>query len=660
MTPQLISHDEINRIRDAARDRPTLELELLAEICRANVLTAIKLAGSGHIGSSLSALDIVVVLHYRIMNTIALGHGNPDRDVFISSKGHDVPGLYSVLHSAGVIPDDMLRRLRRHGGLDGHPDVSTFGIEANSGSLGMGVSKGKGIAWAKSHLRRGGQVYVLTGDGELQEGQNFEAFQSAAHHGVGNLNVIVDHNKIQSDKAVDEIIDLGRLEDKLVAFGWRVARCDGHDFEALVDVLRKLRRDTSRPKILIADTIKGRGVSFMEHPRSLRESNGVYAWHSGAPDDSTYASAWGEVIDRLNRRLAKAGVAPVFPTVESSRPAGYRPGDEPLAIGEPASGSSLGPSRGSGSGETIASAFGAELLAIAERRHDVVVLDGDLAADCQVRPFERLFPERFIENGIAEQDMVSTAGGLARHGLLPVVNSFASFLVSRANEQIYNNATEGSKIIYACHFAGLTPAAPGKSHQSVRDISLLGAIPNLIIVQPCTPDQSRAVLRFCIDEIVESCAIRLTIGPAPGPIDHPDGDQVRFGCGTRLSEGSDALLFAYGPTMVYQALQAAMLLANRGFALGVIDLPWLNRVDDSWLDWIVSDTRLVAVVEDHSTVGGLGDHLLRKLSATDWLRTGRFEVLGVDSYPVFGTPAEVLSVHRLDARSLAERIEALV
>jgi transketolase len=643
-----------------SQEHPDLQLELVADICRANALAAIKLAGSGHIGSSLSALDIVVMLHYRIMNTLALGHGHPDRDVFFSSKGHDVPGLYAVLHSAGVIPDDLLRKLRRRGGLDGHPDVTTFGIEANSGSLGMGISKGKGIAWAKSYLGRGGEVFVLTGDGELQEGQNYEAFQSAAHLGLGTLNVIVDHNKVQSDKAVDEIVALGRLEDRLRAFGWRVARCDGHDFQALGRVFTAFRGDTSRPKILIADTIKGRGVSFMEHPRALRESDGVYPWHSGAPDDSTYASAWGEVIERLNRRLSETGTDPISPSVGVSTPARELRGKVQVAVGEPPSSRAPGPTRGPERGESVAEAFGAELLAIAKRRPDVVVLDGDLAADCHVRGFERLLPDRFIENGIAEQDMVSTAGGLARHGLLPVVNSFASFLVSRANEQIYNNATEGSKIIYACHFAGLTPAAPGKSHQSVRDISLLGAIPNLIVVQPSTPEQSRGLLRYCIDEASQSCAIRFTIGPPPRPIEHSGGDHIRFGRGTRLTDGCAALLFAYGPTMVAQALHAAEILADRGIGLGVVDLPWLNRIDDDWLRETVSETSLVSVVEDHSTVGGLGDRILRKLSAWDWARTGRFEIFGVDDYPVFGTPAEALSAHRLDGPSLAERVEALL
>ena len=153
----------------------------MADMCRFNCLSAVKKAGSGHLGSSFSAMDIVVFLLYEHLNSARVGFDDPDRDVYFSSKGHDVPGLYAVLNSLGIVPTEKLLRLRRSGGLDGHPNVRAPGIEANSGSLGMGISKGRGIAWAKRQLGRGGRVVVMVGDGELQEGQNFEALQGAAH-----------------------------------------------------------------------------------------------------------------------------------------------------------------------------------------------------------------------------------------------------------------------------------------------------------------------------------------------------------------------------------------------------------------------------------------------------------------------------------------------
>jgi transketolase len=411
------------------------DLALLADMCRTNALVAVKRAGSGHLGSSFSAMDVVVHLFFRELNTAELGFDHPDRDVYFSSKGHDVPGLYAVLHALGVLPPERLLKLRRLGGLDGHPDVGIPGIEANSGSLGMGISKGRGIAWAKRFLGRGGRVVVMTGDGELQEGQNFEGLQGAAAHAQGNLWVVVDRNELQSDKPTTEILPLGDLEAKLRTFGWHVASCDGHDHEQLAAAFAEFREGDDVPKVLVANTIKGKGVSFMEHPRALREGDGTYRWHAGAPDDASFARAHAELVDRVRARLPDLRLVSVDDIEERS-------------IGEPESGIAT---LTRVTDEYVATAYGEELLALADRHPELVVLDADLASDCRIRPFELAHPERFHESGIAEQDMVSAAAGMARHGLLPVVNSFAAFLASRANEQIYNQASEGTKVVYAMH-----------------------------------------------------------------------------------------------------------------------------------------------------------------------------------------------------------------
>jgi transketolase len=604
----------------------------MADLCRINTLSAVKLAGSGHLGSSFSAMDIAVWLYFHEMNTLEKGVNDPDRDVYLSSKGHDVPGLYSVLTAAEVLPESQLRRLRRLGGLDGHPEVHIAGIEFNTGSLGMGISKGRGVAWAKRQAREGGRVFVLTGDGELQEGQNYEALQNAVQHQLYNLHVIVDHNKFQTDKAVSDIIDLGDLEAKFRAFGWHVQRCDGHDFKALEAAFTKFKEVTDKPKALIADTLKGRGVSFME-PDHRAAKGSVYKWHSGAPDDASFVAAQKELVQRARERARDLGL-----------------GDLELATVEPEGGPGL-----RGKREYVADAYGEALVEIAASHPEVVVLDGDLAADCRVRGFESAYPDRFIENGIAEQDMVSMAGGLARSGFLPVVNSFASFLTARANEQIYNNATEGTKIIYACHYAGLIPAGPGKSHQSVRDISLLGALPNFTILQPCNAIEAGAVVRYCIEGTEGSSAIRLAIGPSPRRIQLPSDYVLTPGRGVALRHGRDAVLFAYGPVMLHEAVTASELLEARGFGLAVINMPWLNRADPEWLAGTVADFDTVYVLEDHSAVGGLADHL-RKSMPQNITGGLTFQTLAISAYPACGTPAEVLRHHRLDGASIAARI----
>jgi len=651
----LIPKAEFDRVR-AATLPPEIELPLLADMCRANALAAVKRAGSGHLGSSFSAMDVVTWLYFEEMNTLKIGHESPDRDVYFSSKGHDVPGLYSVLFAAGIIAREKFLKLRRFGGLDGHPDVQTAGIEANSGSLGMGISKGRGMAWAKRRLKRGGRVFVMLGDGELQEGQNYEALQAAVQQKISNLTVIVDSNKVQSDKPVDEIVSLGDLENKFRAFGWQAVACDGHDFASLRQALLEVKKIGDRPQVIIANTIKGRGVSFMEHPRALRDAGGYYKWHAGAPDDAAFTAAYTELVTRINAHLAGAGLAEV--NLETLEPLEAKFVAVPRnALGEPISqGREVAAKASSTSNEYVAEAYGKALVKAAETHPNLVVLDGDLAADCRVREFELAYPDRFIENGIAEQDMVSMAGGLARHGLLPVVNSFASFLAARANEQIYNNASERSKIIYACHYAGLIPAGPGKSHQSIRDISLLGALPNLTIIQPCNAQEATWAVDYCVDEAQESCVLRLNIGPSPRLIALPPDYQFKLGQGVSLTQGKDALLFAYGSVMLHEALVAAEILAAQGFGLQVVNLPWLNRINAQWLQTIVAPHQTIYVLEDHAPVGGLADQLLVTLNSQKILGARRFSRFAVEGYPACGTPTEALQYHRLDGDSLAKQI----
>jgi transketolase len=632
---RLIPENEFKRIRAANIDKYT-KLQILADMCRANTITTVKRAGSGHLGSSLSSLDIVASLYFAELNIAEMGISHPDRDIYFSSKGHDVPGHYAILYAMGLVSEDKFINLRRHGGTHGHPDLSIAGIEANSGSLGMGISKAKGMAWAKKAKGSGGRVMVMTGDGELQEGQIWESLQTATHQKVNNLIVIVDHNKFQSDKALKHIIDLGDLETKFKVFGWHAERCDGHDFAALEQVFAKLKGITDKPKVLIADTVKGKGISFMESPTESPDENFLYKWHAGAPDDDSFEAGYKELTESINSRLQSVGLealtSKVIETREKNR----------VKLKDTA--------------EKVVNAYGEALVELGADREDMIVLDADLSADCGLRLFENAFPQRFIESGIAEQDMVSTAGGLALQGLLPIVNSFGVFLASRANEQIYNNATEKTKIIYVCHYAGLIPAGPGKSHQSVRDISLFGALPNVITVEPANAIETKKALKWCVNEASQSCMMRLAISPSPRTIPFPDDYHFTFGQGTAVVDGQDAVLLAYGPVMLNEAMVAAEFLREQDLSLKVINLPWLNHIDPDWFEKTVADFETIFVLDNHSQFGGLGDQVLNTAQKSNGLRSKKYIKLALNEYPACGTPSEVLAYHKLDGNSIAATI----
>jgi transketolase len=604
--------------------KPMERAALFATCCRINALYMIAQAGSGHIGSSFSSLDIVSWLY--------LNELQPD-DLYFSSKGHDAPGLYAVLLGLGLIPFEQIHRLRRLGGLPGHPDVATPGIVTNTGPLGMGISKAKGMAFAHRAEGKTNRLFVLTGDGELQEGQIWESLAGAARHGLGELTVIVDHNKIQSDTWVRDVGDLGDLEAKFRVFGWKVARCDGHDLPALAAALRRLRRTRDLPKVLIADTVKGKGVSFMESS-AMKPGERFYRFHSGAPDDESYDRALQELIEQAAAQLS---------------------GHSPLQLE-----TRLRPDRPSAQGaQRLIPAYSRALLAEAERNPKLVALDADLELDCGLIAFRERFPERYVECGIAEQDMVSQAGGMALRGLLPVVHSFACFLSTRANEQIYNNATERTKIVYVGSLAGLLPSGPGHSHQSLRDISALASVPGLVLLEPSCEEEVAPAVEYCLRGTPESCYLRLVSIPCQVPYRLPTDYRLREGRGVALTEGDDAILFAYGPVLLAQACEASALLRKRGIGLTVINLPWLNRVDDSWLRDAVGQCGHLFTLDDHYVAFGQGQMLAARVAALGLSGVG-VRQLGVTGLPVCGQNAEALVAHGLDAASLAREVGAVV
>jgi transketolase len=618
----------------AAKAPAAARAEAFAALARINVLYMIAGAWSGHIGTSFSSLEIMSWLFLNELRD--LDKGPEACDIFFSSKGHDAPALYAVLIGLGLLPPEKLHELRRLNGLPGHPHVETPFIQANTGSLGMGISKAKGMAIANRHAGTPRRIYVLTGDGELQEGQFWESLGSAANRGLGEIVAIVDHNKIQSDTWVEKVSRLGDLEAKLKAFGWHVARCNGHDVAAIEKTLRAFDAIADRPKVIVADTVKGKGVSFMEGPAT--KPGDLYVYHSGAPAEQSYIAGLEELMRTAAARFDALGLGAVRPETRTRNPR-----REPRQT------------------DNLVAAYERALVAQAERNPRILALDADLIKDCGLLAFARQYPDRFVECGIAEQDMVSMACGMARRGALPIVHSFACFLAARPNEQIYNQCSESSKVVYVGSLAGLLPGGPGHSHQSVRDISALGAVPNLLLAEPSSEAEVEALFDHLVNGVDESAYLRLVSVKWPMPFAYPAGHRAETGKGWIVRDGSDAVVFAYGPWLLANAFAAAdELEKTSGVRIRLVDLPWLNRVDPVWLADVVGGCRTVVTLDNHYVRGGQGEMIAAAIAALGLAPGARVTQIGVTELPECGTNDEVLAYHHLDIASLVAQLRQAV
>jgi len=383
--------------------------------------------------------------------------------------------------------------------------------------------------------------------------------------------------------------------------------------------------------VIIADTVKGKGVSFMEGT-SIDSDVEMFLFHSGAPQAADYTRAAQELLDGINRRAGALGGQTV--EIETiNRPQAAPPAGKPVGL---------------------FGAYTAALMDAAARRPELVALDADLIKDMGLIPFAQTYPERFFECGIAEQDMVSMAGGMALSGLLPVVHSFSCFLSTRPNEQIYNNATEHTKVVYVGGLSGVLPAGPGHSHQSVREISALGGVPGLAMVAPSCPGEVGPLLDWCLDEHDGPAFLRMASLPADIDWDVPDDWRPTPGRGFDLTKGADVVLIGSGPILLAQAVKASRILAASGIALRVVNLPWLNRVDAGWIASLAEGPRLLVTLDDHYLDGGQGEKVLAALAlagvAIPTLR------LGLSAVPPSGQPGEVLERLGLDAGGIAASI----
>ncbi len=597
-------------------------LKVLADQCRLNALSAIQHAGSGHIGTSLSSLDIMVAVRHYLGGSSFLTE--PPRHVFFSSKGHDAPAFYSVMHACGQLSDADLFTLRRLGGLPGHPETITPGVATNTGSLGMGISKAKGFVKAQrlSNPEERKPVVVMLGDGELDEGQIWESMPGAARDGFSELVAIVDANGIQSDTWTENTLPLGDVRKRVEGSGWDFVECEGNDPDEVGQVL-KASEDSDRPTFVWAHTKKGSGVPWME---KFPEKGEYYKFHSGALEKEVYRAAVAILVSSV--------------TGEPSSSAGSE-----LSENRPEF-DALTPRHRAASMLTIWEEMLCDVM-----RNDprVIALDGDLSYDTGTHLARNLFPDRYIQAGIAEQDMVSMAGTLALSGHIPMVHSFSTFMTMRATEQIFNNATEYSRIIYLGFLSGVVPSAPGFSHQAVTDVGIMSSIPGMRVFEPSCQSELRWAVAEAFGHSGPSFIRMGGLSPLP--------EIPAAGAINERRSGKDVALVASGPLFSSLALDAADELQAHDVDASVFTMVDLLGEPFGPHAEALKGYEYVVVLENHNPALAKYEMLKESFRSR---RTVRVSRIGLEGVPANGQPAEVLKHHGVDANSICETVRGIL
>jgi transketolase len=606
-------------LRDSATGRiirrySTPELEDMAGLMRGYNLVALCAAGSGHAGGTLSVMDIAAALYLDAANHDPAKPSWADRDRIVWSAGHKAPALYVALGASGYFPLDDVVTLRRLGSpFQGHPHwLKLPGVEVSTGSLGQGLSIATGMALAAKMNGEPHKIFCLMGDGEQQEGQVWEAAMEAGHFHLDNLIAIVDCNRLQIDGWVKDVMQVEPLEAKYGSFGWRTLRVDGHDMRQIVAALGKAKNMTGDPVVILAETTKGKGVSFMENQTG---------WHGKVPNRKELDAALSELgltekipVDRL---LEKANTfqREVDRKLRDRMP--HFSHDYWWNAGETTK-VTMEPTR-KGFGQSLAKNGDDERI---------VCLGLDISASITISDFYAGKPERekrWISMGIAEQSATSAAAGLAREGKLPVLGSYATFSAARNLDQIrvsvcYSNLN----VLIAGAHGGVSVGPDGATHQALEDLFAMQGLPNMAVVVPCDSIETRKAtdylllqhqgpkyIRFAREAtpVVTSEATPFLFGRAnairmrrEAPT-FADSFEIQLAESYR-DEAEDLTIIALGP-MVAEAMRAACILKlEYGYETRVLNLHTLKPMDKHAVQRAALETGVIVTAEEHQ-IGAL-------------------------------------------------------
>jgi transketolase len=637
---------------------------------RAINLIDIFAAGSGHPGGTLSIMDVAAALYLRVLNHDPAHPNWPQRDRVFWSTGHKAPALYVALGKSGYFPLDETVFLRQLGtGFEGHPNwLELPGIEISSGSLGQGLGIAVGNALAGKLQGEPYRVYCIMGDGEQQEGSVWEAAMAAGHYGLDNLCAIVDKNDLQIDGWVREVMNIDPIGEKYTAFNWNVLEIDGHDMKQILDTFERARTTPARPTVIIAHTTKGKGVSLMENQAG---------WHGVAPNREQFEKAMVDLatpavppqrVQAMLARAAENAQAVERKTREAlpkfRRDYWWNAGDTMKVEMDP---TRMGFGRG---------------LETAGADERVVTIHADISGSIRITDFEAKHPERknrVFSVGIAEQNMMVVAAGLAKEGLIPVTGTYGVFASGRCWDQIRTTICYSNlNVKIAGAHGGISVGADGATHQALEEISLMNILPNMHLLVPCDSVETERATQFSLLELVGPAYIRfareatpvVTTKSAPfkfgaANIIRYRGEKPRFVdafetvlASDYAGEGEDLSIVACGP-MVPEAMRAAWLLKEEhGLETRVLNVHTVKPLDVAAVARAADETGLMVTAEEHQ-VGGFGGIIAGAVlqQRRNPERPLLFDMVGVaDRFGLSGKPWDLMREFGLCAEHIAERV----
>ncbi len=624
------------KISDAVR----LELASSAKICRGNILTMTTLAASGHPGGSMSSIDILLAL-YKFADITPENRLKEGRDRVIVSIGHISPGVYTALACNGFFPmDDAVSQFRLAGSIfEGHIERAVPGVEWTTGNLGQGLSAACGFALAARLKGEESFIYTLMGDGEQQKGQISEARRLAVKYDLSNIIAFVDKNCLQISGETCNIMPQN-IAAEYAADGWDVQEINGHSYDEIVSAVLRAQKNP-RPSVIIAHTIMGKGVSFME---------GKAKYHGSALSADDYVRAMNELGLEPSLEKQKTARKKFAPDMSKHTLPKY-------ALNLPVTPHRLYPASADTDCRSAAGAAMADLVAASTEagRTPAMVFDCDLAGSIKTTEIEKKYPERFIQCGISEHNAAASSGAASSQGVVPFFTTFTMFAVDEVYNQLRMSDINGSNMKVVSTHAGVDVGEDGRTHQCIDYLGLMRNPFGFKVIAPADPNQTDHAVRYAAGVYGN---VHVVMGRSKVPVITDNkgnpyyGENYKFTYG-RIDEVRNGKypLVSYGG-MLYRALKVRDILG--GELLGVYNAATPTDIDVNTVAKI-AEAGTLFVLEDHNPVSGLYSTICQALGKLGI--ACKVIPFGVEQYPCSGTPDDVFKLLGLDPESVAAKIK---